>query len=37
LGAIRKRLLRVKRAFLAGEALDDQAGILVNEYAHEVF
>ena len=33
-GAIGDGLLRVESAFPAGEALDDEASILVYEYAH---
>ena len=33
-GAVRRGLLRVERAFAAGEALDDEAGVLVDEYGH---
>jgi len=34
-GAIGDRLLRVKRALAAGQALDQQASVLINEDAHD--
>ena len=34
LGAVRLRLLGVERALAAGDALDDQAGVLIDEYGH---
>jgi hypothetical protein len=33
-GAIGKALLGMESALLAGEALDDDAGALVDKYAH---
>ena len=33
-GPVSLRLLRVKRAFTAGDALDDQTSRLINEYGH---
>ena len=34
LRAVSDRLLRVERAFLAGESLHDQSSILIYQYAH---
>ena len=34
-GAIGDGLLRVERAFLASESLDEQAGLFIYEYAHK--